>query len=128
MPRRWLYTTSRYHIFQNVTIKRHITLRVFMTSLLEYIFTVSIANCVFAYITLLSRFVKERQKCRFGVLTISLGAEGLTNLYIMEWSYHPLLEDKVNIHTKKERTKSKNVWVFFFNNFFFKYTHENVLV
>ena len=31
----------------------------FVTCLLKYIFTVSIANCVFAYNTLLSMFVKN---------------------------------------------------------------------
>jgi len=30
-PSRWLFTTLRCHIFQNVTIKRHVTLCVFMT-------------------------------------------------------------------------------------------------
>jgi hypothetical protein len=89
----------------------------------EYIYCI---NCQFVFLHIYNSFIKvckKRQKCRFGVLMMNdkncrFGAEGLKNLYIMEWSYHPLLEDKVNIHTKKEELNKKC-----FFNFFCKCTH-----
>ena len=76
-----------------------------------YIYCINCELCFCIYNSFI-KVCQKRQKCRFGT-------EGLKNLYLMECSYHPLLEDKVNINTKKNELNK----FFFFINFFFKCTH-----
>ena len=78
-----------------------------------YIYCINWELCFCMYNSFI-KVCQKRQKCCFDVLTISFGAEGLKNLYIMEWSYRPLLEDKVNIHTKKNKPNKKCFFFFFF--------------